>query len=199
MNENILWDKKITKDEAKKILSDEKNQKFIYLASTILSRTNDAKKIFIEYLDKILFCKNWNRIKRRMRKNKWNDQNIDFWDEVYTVVKKDVEPTLLKTTIKKVPITPKIKKIGDSIRDFREKADLTQKELASKTKLSQQTISSLERGHLNFSFETLIKILNALNLRISIESRGEFPTGTNTRDGYIVKHEGAAEYEWRSF
>lgn len=101
MNENIFWDKKINKNEAKKILKDEANTKFIYIAATILSRTNNAKEVFSDYLDKTIFCRNWNRIKQRMRKDKWNDRNIDLWDEIYRVIKKDIEPSKLKSMIKK--------------------------------------------------------------------------------------------------
>jgi len=178
MNENILWDKKISAYEAKNILKDENNQKFIYLASTILSRTNDVKNVFSDYLDKILFCRNWNRIKNRMRKNKWNDRNIDFWNEIYKVVRKTIKPSLLKISKHGTkPVKPKVKKIGDSLRDARKRAKLTQKELSAQTNLSQQTISALEKGRVNFSFETLIKILDTLNLQIALiplERKGEY-------------------------
>jgi len=178
MNENILWDKKISTYEAKNILKDENNQKFIYLASTILSRTNDVKNVFSDYLDKILFCRNWNRIKNRMRKNRWNDRNIAFWDEIYKVIRKTIKPSLLKISKHGTePIKPKVKKIGASLRDARKRAKLTQKELSAQTNLSQQTISALEKGRVNFSFETLIKILDTLNLQIALiplERKGEY-------------------------
>jgi transcriptional regulator with XRE-family HTH domain len=204
MNENILWDKKISTDEVKNVLKDENNQQFIYFASTILSRSNNAKKIFSEYIDKVVFCKNWNKIKHRMRQNKWNDKNIDFWDEIYKVVKKAIDPSLLKKTKGALkPIKPKIKKMGDSIRDARKKAKLTQKELAMKTKLSQQTISSLEKGRLNFSFETLIKVLDALNLQIALvplEHKNDYSTEINDHEKYkVIEYTSSDLYEWRKF
>jgi len=133
--ENIFWDKKIDISEAKKILKDEKHPRFVYLISTVLSRTNDAKKVFSDYVDKTLFCRNWTKIKRRMRKNKWDDRSIDFWDEVYNVIKKHIDPNMLKfAKTEKVSITPQIKKLGDILKEARKKAEITQKELSKKTK-----------------------------------------------------------------
>lgn len=198
--ENIFWDKKINIEEAKKILKDEKHPKFIYLASTVLLRTNDAKKVFSDYIEKIVFCRNWNKIKRRMRKNKWNDRNIDFWDEIYNVTKEGIEPERLKGSQgEKAPVTPQIKKLGDILREARKEAKLTQKVLAKKTKLSQQTISSLEKGYLNFSFETLTKILEVLNLQIFVEPKDGYSAGTNEHGENVVKYRGAGTHEWQMF
>jgi len=91
MKENIFWDKKVNKEEVKKILKNESHKRFIYFASLLLSRTNDIKTIFSEYLDKVIFCNNWIKIKRQMRKDKWNNVKINFWDEVYKVAKKKVD------------------------------------------------------------------------------------------------------------
>lgn len=198
--ENIFWDKKFDIDEAKKILKDEKHPKFIYLASIVLLRTNDSKKVFSDYLNKIIFCRNWNKIKRRMRKDKWNDRNIDFWDEIYGVIKKSIDPRILKTSkTKEISMVPQIRKLGDILREARKKAKLTQKALAKKTKLSQQTISSLEKGYLNFSFETLTKMLEVLNLQISIGPKDEHTAGINEQGEYTVKYKSAGVHEWQTF
>ena len=78
MKENILWDKKISIEELKNILRDESNHRFIYCAALLLSRTNNRKEVFANYLDKVIFWKNWRKIKREMRKNKWTDKRIYF-------------------------------------------------------------------------------------------------------------------------
>lgn len=67
----IFWDRNFGKKELKKILNDETHQRFVEIAALILSRTDDPNKMFTNYLDIILFCRNWRKIKRRMRKNKW--------------------------------------------------------------------------------------------------------------------------------
>jgi len=77
--EKILWDKKITPEKIKKILKDESNPRFIEFAALLLSRTNNPKEIFDDWMDKVIFCRNWQKIKRKMRTNKWSDKKIIFY------------------------------------------------------------------------------------------------------------------------
>lgn len=175
MNDNtsIFWDKKIDKDEVKKILSDELNPRFVEFASLLLARTNKPRNVFNNYLSKELFIKNWAKIKRRMRENKWNERRIIFWDEIYRAVRKDANIKISRE-VKKRPlnIDPEIKIICDQIRDNRKKIGLTQTELAKTTGLSQQTISFVEQGYVNISMRTLKKIADALNLRLILANKG---------------------------
>ncbi|MFH0772493.1 MAG: helix-turn-helix transcriptional regulator [Candidatus Omnitrophota bacterium] len=171
-NNSIFWDKKTSKDEVKKILSDELNPRFIGFASLLLARSNKPKNIFNDYLSKELFAKNWLKIKRRMRENKWNERRIIFWDEIYKAVRKDPAIKILKEAKKRpLDMDPEIKIICNQIKDTRNKIGLTQTELAEKTGLSQQTISFVEQGYVNISIRTLKKIADALNLRVVLADR----------------------------
>lgn len=172
MQENIFWDKKIEESAVKNILKDEFHPRFIEFSALLLSRTNKTKDVFREYLDKIVFCRNWRRIKNRMRKNNWNDSRIIFWDEVYQVILTKIDIKKLKIPQKKQkPLSKKLKQICDIIRKTRKEKSWTQKQLAKKTGLSQQTISFAENGYLNFSFKTFITLLKALDLEINIQSK----------------------------
>jgi ribosome-binding protein aMBF1 (putative translation factor) len=51
----------------------------------------------------------------------------------------------------------------------REKAGLTQAELAEKVGADQATISRIERGEPNVTFETLTKLARALGLKLTLE------------------------------
>ncbi len=171
-NTTIFWDKKINTEEAKNILKDEHNSRFIEFASLLLARSNNPKKIFADCLSKELFVKNWINIKRRMRDNKWNDSRIIFWDEIYKVVRKSIHiEGLREHKVRPLDIDPEIKIICDKIKDYRKKIGLTQIELAKKTGLSQQSISFMEQGYINISLRTLKKIADALNLKIVLENR----------------------------
>jgi len=79
-----------------RILKDDSDPRFTEYASLVLSRVGKPKEVFISYLDKMLFLKNWRRIKRKMRKDRWNDARIVFWDEAYSVLSQDVDKKLLK-------------------------------------------------------------------------------------------------------
>jgi DNA-binding XRE family transcriptional regulator len=171
-NTTIFWDKKINTEEAKRILKDEHNPRFIEFASLLLARSNKPKRIFANYLSKELFVENWINIKRRMRDNKWNDRRIIFWDEIYKAVRKNINiKEVREPKVRPLDIDPEIKIICDKMKDYRKKSGLTQIELAKKTGLSQQSISFAEQGYINISLRTLKKIADALNLRIVLENK----------------------------
>ena len=168
VNNSLFWDKKITTEEIRKILKGDSNPRFIEFAAILLSRTNNPKQVFTNYLSPILFCRNWRRIKTQMRKNKWSDNKIIFWDTIYGVAVKDIDKNELKTK-KTLSVSQEIKPIGDKIREARKRVGWTQGELANKAKISQQTISLAENSHTNISLSVLKKIVDALGLEIRID------------------------------
>src|SRR3990167_2810179 len=116
---DIFWDRKTTKQEALRILKDDSDPRFTEYASLVLSRVGKPKEVFISYLDKMIFLKNWRRIKRKMRKDRWNDARIVFWDEAYSVLSQDVDKKLLKE--KRAPVSEDLRGIGETIKLERQK------------------------------------------------------------------------------
>jgi len=170
--ENVFWDKKMSLEEIKNILKDESHEEFISFSALLLGRTTDIKGVFLNYLDKITFCKNWRKIKRKMRKDKWNSPNINFWDEVYNVV---VEKNKIQIVQKRdVSRKPELGNLSDIIKKTRKEHGWTQQELAGNVGLSQQTISLMESGKFNFSVKSLMKILSALKLKIELRPKDEY-------------------------
>lgn len=56
----------------------------------------------------------------------------------------------------------------NKIKYYRELTNLTQEELSKKSKVSRNTISSLETGsNNNITYDTMLKIANALNEKVS--------------------------------
>ena len=169
MKENVFWDRRISKKEAVKILKDESDPRFVELAALLLSRTGASKEIFNNYLDKARFCRNWRRIKIKMRHNDWNDTRINFWDEVYRVVSRGIDKNELKTAEKqRSAVSSEAQEIGRIIKETRKNNGWSQKELAEKTGFSQQMISFIENGYLNISLSTLTKIAHALSLTLTL-------------------------------
>lgn len=180
-NNAIFWDKNFNQDEVRKILKDEESPKFVEVAATLLSRFNKPKEVFASYLNKIAFCNNWRKIKKQMRKNKWSDARIIFWDEVYKVTLQDIDKKTLKAARKRdVDIDPEMKEIGEKIRYARNKHGWIQAELAKRSKLSQQTISFVEKGYTNVSVKTLKRITDTLGLRFIIEFPDKNATSIQT-------------------
>lgn len=169
-NTTIFWDKKLNNGDVKDILKDELNPRFVEFAALLLSRTNEPRKVFNEYVSRENFVHNWAKIKRKMRLNKWNDNRIIFWDEVYQAVKKNSGIKVRRETrTRPLNVDADIKALCDLIRDVRQKSGLTQMELANQAGLSQQSISFVEQGYTNVSLRTLKKITDALKLRIVLK------------------------------
>ena len=54
------------------------------------------------------------------------------------------------------------------VKEYREKAKMTQEELAEKSEVSRNTISSLETGaNTNVTYEIMVKIAKALNEKVA--------------------------------
>ncbi len=169
MKNDWLWDRKISVSQAKRILKDPKRNNFVFLAALLLSRKNDPKEVFGDYIDPLIFCKYWAAIKKRMRADKWNDARIVFWQAIY-------EKLLEKYRGKGVSFRKESLKIksalseetGRQIRDIRQEQGLSQKELAGKLGVSQQLISRIEKGKENIALSTLNNMSRALGRKIEI-------------------------------
>ena len=186
-NKKIFWDKNTSESEVKDILKNVAHPRFVYFSAILLSRTNDAKMVFREFLSRRDFVQYWQKIKRKMRQNDWNDSRILYWDEFYTVFRKGLKQAVRE---KRSAINEDLEKIGGKIRKARKKKHLTQRELAKKIGLSQQTVSFVEKGYNNISFITLQKITEALGLNIYINvidvpQGGAYTTTTATTKNNI--------------
>ncbi len=68
------------------------------------------------------------------------------------------------------------KQIGAIVRRARRNAGLTQTDLAGRVGLRQATISRLEKGESETKLGTLLDVLGALGLEITIARRGKTST-----------------------
>lgn len=169
MKENWLWDRKISLSCAKKILKHPAHKKFILLASLLFARKNNPKEVFKEYIDPLLFCECWALIKKRMRKDKWNEPRIIFWQAIYERLLDRYRRR--GVSFRKEAPQPKAaicKMLGKQIRAIREKQGLSQKKLAEKMGVSQQLISRIEKGGENTTLITLKNISDALGKKVTI-------------------------------
>ena len=63
-----------------------------------------------------------------------------------------------------------VKEIGRVIRFHRKKAGLSQQELAKIAGLGKTVIFDLEKGKLSIRFDTLLKVMEVLNIKINFLS-----------------------------
>lgn len=62
------------------------------------------------------------------------------------------------------------KKLGQIIRFHRKQSKLSQEELARLSGLGKTVIFDIEKGKLSIRFSSLLKVLETLNIKISLQS-----------------------------
>lgn len=83
LKKDWLWDRKISISQARRVLKNPKDKRFILIVSLLLTRKLNPREIFKDYLDPLLFCQHWVQIKRKMRQDKWARDKIIFWQAIY--------------------------------------------------------------------------------------------------------------------
>ena len=172
MKSNWLWDMKISKCEVKKILRNPQDKKFLKFSAVLLARENSPKEVLTKYITPINFCRNWHLIKKVMRKDKWNDRRIEFWQAIYEKIaeklrNKNIQINGVNKDAKS--IDELCLAVGNKIKLIRKQKGLTQKQLAEKMKVSQQLISRMESGRDNVSLITIKRLVSSLGGAISID------------------------------
>ena len=171
MRPEWLWDRDISIEEVQKILKNPDSDRFVGIAALLLSRNNNPKEIFDQYLDRTIFVQQWARIKRQMRKDSWNDPRIIFWQAVYEkLVSEFKEKGIPVRVVKKERESHELcRGIGERIRNLRQQMGLTQADLAKKLGVSQQIVSRIEMGQDNMALLTSKKVAQGLGKEVSID------------------------------
>jgi len=170
MKQDWLWDRKINISEARKILKHPEDSRFVLMASLLLARKADTREVFKDYLNPALFCKSWERIKRKMRQDKWGDPRIVFWQAIYEkLLDKYRRKGIQLVRDRDMGVRDSVcAAIGRELQRVRKEKGLSQEQLAEKAGIAQQLISRIEKGKENISLITLKKISEALDRRVEI-------------------------------
>lgn len=171
MKTNWLWDSRLEENEVRKILKDANHPKFDIYAEKLFSRVNDPKMAF-NIVNKIIFCKKWPSIKKRMRKDRWFTDRVVFWQTIYERVHERLKERGVKIRkSQEVKIPRERMKLAQQIRDIRMKLGYTQKDIAKKLGVIQQYISKIETGRENISVDTLTRIADVFDKGLVIKLR----------------------------
>jgi len=153
------YNPKATK-EVQKILRNAKHPQFITKIYTFLSRCDKPKEVFA-LIRKKDFIENWPKIRRYWIKRKQAEDFRYWWESIY-------ENLIKKKKIRKVQkgySWGEFKKIGILLRDKRIEKGYSQKDLAIKVGLKQPDISNIEKGKVNLTLETLIRLCKVLGIK----------------------------------
>ncbi|MBI5024653.1 MAG: helix-turn-helix transcriptional regulator [Candidatus Omnitrophica bacterium] len=166
-----LWDRNIPPQKIRNILTDERHPKFAELAALLLARKNIPKEVFKNYLPKNIFLRNWQRIKKKMRQDKWTEDRIIFWQAIHEKVTETFrEKGITIRPLKTIPPREELfRDVGEQIKNLRKQAGLTQSGLAQKLGVSQQVISRIESGRDNVSLLTIKQVVGALGHKVMVQ------------------------------
>jgi len=171
MKTNWLWDSRLGEGQVKEILKNEGHPKFYIYAEKLFSRVNDPKMAF-SIVDKVTFCKKWAGIKKRMKKDRWLENRVIFWQTIYERIYAGLKESGVKIrSAQDANIPAQRLRLSGQIRDIRLKLGYTQGGIAKKLGVIQQYISKIETGRENMSVDTLTRIADAFNKRLVIELR----------------------------
>ena len=170
MKKDWLWDRNISEGQARRILARPEHRRFLSLSALLLARKNVPREVFDKYIKRLDFCRNWPKIKRQMRRDKWNEPRIEYWQAIYEKLRESYSKKGIEILERKrvVTVDKFCKKIGQQIRDARKEMGLAQAMLAKKIGVKQQMISRIESGQENPSLITLKKIADKLGLAITL-------------------------------
>ena len=85
MKINWLWDTRLSEARVKKILINPDDPRFYIYAEKLFARVTDPKAAFI-YISEEVFLLNWPHISKRIQKDAWAKDKIDFWQRFYDKV-----------------------------------------------------------------------------------------------------------------
>jgi len=169
METNWLWDTRLRKDEAKRILQDGANPRFPLYAEKLLARVADPG-IVLRLINEQTFCRKWPTLKKRLQKDRWLATRVLFWQTIY-------ERLLVRLKERGIhirrppqgPSTPERQQLADQIRRLRERMGFSQKDVARRLGVIQQYVSKLESGRENVSLDTLKRVADAFGRRLVIK------------------------------
>ena len=107
-----------------------------------------------------------------MRKNKWNNPRIDFWQAIYETVKLKLKKKgyVIRgaSAFKPDALSGSV---GKKLKEIRQRKKLSQNALAKKLSISQQMISRIEKGAENISLRTLANMAAKLHAVVDLNLR----------------------------
>lgn len=153
MKTNWLWDTRLSENRVKKILKDSNDPRFYIYAEKLFSRVSDPKVVF-SYMPREIFLKAWPSISKRVEKDTWAKEKLAFWQGFYEKVG---------------VISPERMSVAEQIKNIRINMGYTQKEMAKRLGVIQQFVSKMETGRENLTVDTLKRIAEILDKKLTIQ------------------------------
>ena len=154
-----FWDVNEAEQKALgRVLQDPLHPRFLQRATTLLTRCDRPKELFL-FMPKKTFLNAWPNIRSYWMKRERQSDARDWWETLYE------QFSSRGLSISKGGPSAVYRKIGSAIKDKRIERGLSQRQLAVQTQISQPVISQVEEGRKNITLFTLIRLCKILGIQ----------------------------------
>ncbi len=164
--QNWHWDLNLSESKLKKILARENDPRFVRIAGTLLSRTEDPEQVF-KLISQASFCRRWNAIEREIKSDEWNKEKAAFWKATYLRLSKELQEKgerIRKPEL--IELDTFDRALIEKVKQCRRAVAMSQKEIAQFMGYSQQFISGIETGREKITVDFLKKFEHVTGHRI---------------------------------
>lgn len=144
---NWYWDLNLSLEAAKAILANDHHPRFVEVAARLLARSQDPKYAFT-LITPTAFCRRFYAIRREIQRDAWTQDQAAFWQATYQRYRKELQGSgiSLRPRTGPVELDAFSGELLSQLRVCRERARLSQSELARRLGRNQQFVSAVERG-----------------------------------------------------
>ena len=165
---NWYWDLRIPLEVIQEILANDQDPRFASIAGRLLARSNDPQEVF-SLISPKAFCRRFYAIQREIAKNEWTKEKATVWRPTYQRYLRQFR----KEGVRIRERTPReidafSRRILEKVRTCRQRAHLSQRELAARMGYSQQFISGIESGREKITLDFLRKFSEATGSRFDV-------------------------------
>ena len=165
---NWHWDIRIPPEAIREVLENDQNPQFVSIAARLLARTNDPQEVF-SWISPKAFCHRFYAIQREISKDEWTKEKAAFWRATYQRYLRQFRKEGVRIR-ERAPreIDAFSRRILEKVRTCRQRAHLSQRELAARMGYSQQFISGVENGREKITIDFLRKFAEATGSRFDV-------------------------------
>lgn len=165
---NWYWDIRIPYSKIRRILTREEDPRFVRIASALLARVTDPKQVF-GLITPAAFCRRYRSIENEIKADEWTKEKAAFWKATYLRLSKELREKGEKIRKpEKIQLDDFDRALIEKVKQCRENALMSQKELAEFMGYSQQYISGIEKGREKISLDFLKKLTQVTNQRLEL-------------------------------
>ena len=144
--------------ETEQVLKNPHHPRYNERMMALLARCDKPNELF-GLIDKEQFIQSWPGVRAYWSKRARTSVQREWWDALYEQIAKTHAPKQFGSP------TQRFRRIGEQLRKKRIETQLSHKQLASLTGLTQSAVSQIEEGKKNVTLLTLLRLCQVLKIK----------------------------------